>query len=132
MNEKKSEGRLRWILLLQAALLIYSTSGLFSKNASAQKFLSPGFILFYGGMIMVLGIYAVLWQQVIAHVPVTTAYANKAITVIWGVILGKVFFGENIKPLQGVACLVIIAGTVMFVRADQKENKEKNGEGEKQ
>ena len=52
-----------WFLMLHAALLLYSTSGLFSKTASSFPFMSPKFLLFYAGMILVLGIYAILWQD---------------------------------------------------------------------
>lgn len=114
-------------ILLHAALLIYSTSGLFSKNASRHPFLSLPFILFYGGMIAVLGIYAILWQQVIKRMNVTTAYANKAVTVVWGVVLGILFFQEKISLRQVIACAVIILGTVLYVRADQNEKRREDG-----
>lgn len=109
-------------ILLHIALLIYSTSGLFSKNASLHPFGSLPFILFYAGMIMVLGIYAILWQQVIKRMDVTTAYANKAVTVVWGVVLGILFFREKVTLRQVIACGVIIFGTVLYVRADRKQD----------
>ena len=111
----------RWFLVLHCALLLYSTSGLFSKTASSYPFMSPRFILFYAGMILVLGLYALLWQQIIARLPVTFAYANKAVTVIWGVLLGKLFFKEKISPVQAAACGIIMLGTVLYVLADRKE-----------
>ena len=123
MKEQKTikTSKYKFILLLHLSLLIYSCCGFFSKNASAHPFMSLPFCLFYAGMIGVLGIYALLWQQVIKHLPVTFAYANKAVTVIWGVILGKVFFSEHITALQGAACLIIMAGTILYVLADHKE-----------
>ena len=120
-KKKNGRGKIFWFLILHIALLIYSMTGLFSKNASMHPFLSIPFILFYAGMVMILGIYAILWQQVIKHLPLTTAYVNKAITVVWGVLLGIVFFKERISALQVCACAVIIAGTVLYVRADLKE-----------
>ena len=120
-KKRNGRGKIFWFLILHIALLIYSMTGLFSKNASMHPFLSIPFILFYAGMVMILGIYAILWQQVIKHLPLTTAYVNKAITVVWGVVLGIVFFKERISLLQVCACGVIIAGTVLYVRADLKE-----------
>ena len=124
-TDKKNggKGKIFWFLILHIALLIYSMTGLFSKNASMHPFLSLPFILFYAGMIMILGIYAILWQQVIKHLPLTTAYVNKAVTVVWGVLLGIVFFRERISPLQACACVVIIGGTVLYVRADLREKE---------
>ena len=39
-------------------------------------------------MLAALVAYAFGWQQVIKHLPLTTAYANKAVTVVWGILLG--------------------------------------------
>jgi len=119
---KNNRSTMTGFILLHIALLIYSTSGLFSKNASLHPFGSLPFILFYAGMIMVLGIYAILWQQVIKRMDVTTAYANKAVTVVWGVVLGILFFREKVTLRQVIACGVIIFGTVLYVRADRKQD----------
>ena len=61
------------------------------------------------------------WQQVIKHLPLTTAYANKAVTVVWGILLGMAVFGEAVTPRQVVGAVIIIAGIVLFVRADNEE-----------
>ena len=122
MSENQKH-KIIWILLLHVALLIYSAAGVFSKNAAQHPPFSIWFILFYAGMILVLGIYALFWQQIIKRLPLTFAYANKAVTVIWGVVLGKLVFSEQITFRQGVACGIIIAGTVLYVLADQKEDK---------
>ncbi|MCO7108745.1 hypothetical protein NIA69_05595 [Gemmiger formicilis] len=50
--------------------------------------MSAAFIVLYGLMLLALVTYAVGWQQVIKHLPLTTAYANKAVTVVWGILLG--------------------------------------------
>ena len=131
-TNKTGRGKIFWFLILHIALLIYSMTGLFSKNASMQPFLSLPFILFYAGMVMVLGIYAILWQQVIKHLPLTTAYVNKAVTVVWGVLLGIVFFRERISAVQACACAVIIGGTVLYVRADLKEKEKAAGNGRRE
>ena len=64
--------------------------------------------------------YAFGWQQVIKHLPLTTAYANKAITVVWGILLGFLLFGESITLRQFIGAAVIIVGIVLFVRADNE------------
>ena len=82
--------------------------------------MSVGFFLLYGGMLAALVVYAFGWQQVIKHLPLTTAYANKAITVVWGILLGFLLFGESITPRQFIGAAVIIVGIVLFVRADNE------------
>ena len=124
MEQKGERGmRMKAFLLLHFSFFVYSFCGFFSKNASKYPPLSVPFILFYFGMIAVLGIYALLWQQGIKRLPVTFAYANKGITVIWGILLGRVFFGEHISWIQAAACLIIIAGTVLYVIQDRREEK---------
>lgn len=122
-NNKESI-RPGWFLFLHGALLIYSCCSLLSKQASRQAFLSLPFILFYGAMVLVLGIYAVLWQQVIKHMPITTAFANKAVTVVWGILLGRLVFGERITPRQALGAVIIIAGTILYVRSDLQGKEE--------
>ena len=125
MNDKvKAKGsRLQAFLLMEFSFFVYSFSGFFSKKASGCRPMSLPFIMYYGGMIMILGIYALLWQQVIKRLPVTLAYVNKTITIIWGIVIGRIFFGEWITRRQGIACLIIISGTILYVLQDQKDNK---------
>ncbi len=108
-------------LLLHALLLLYALSTLLSKLAAGEDFLSPRFILFYGGVIGLLGIYALGWQQVIKRLPLTAAYANKAVTVVWGLVAGLLFFGETITPVKAAGAAMVIAGVVLFALADGEQ-----------
>lgn len=113
--------QIRWYLVLHGLLAIYASSSVCSKLAAQQPFLSPGFLLLYGGMLLALVIYAFGWQQVIKHLPLTTAYANKAVTVVWGIVLGILIFDEGISLRRLLGAAVIIAGILLFVRADAEE-----------
>ena len=75
--------QLKWgnILMLQAVFLVYSISSVVSKLASGRELFSVEFLLLYGLDILVLGIYALLWQQVIKKFELSVAYANKAVTL---------------------------------------------------
>ena len=121
----------KWFLLLHLILGVYAASSVCSKLAAQQPFLSVGFILLYGGMLAALVVYAFGWQQVIKHLPLTTAYANKAITVVWGILLGFLLFGESITLRQFIGAAVIIVGIVLFVRADNAPDEaQKDQKGE--
>lgn len=121
----------KWFLLLHLILGVYAGSSVCSKLAAQQPFLSVGFILLYGGMLAALVVYAFGWQQVIKHLPLTTAYANKAITVVWGILLGFLLFGESITLRQFIGAAVIIVGIVLFVRADNAPDEaQKDQKGE--
>lgn len=110
----------KWFLVLHIFLGIYASSGVCSKLAARQAFLSVPFILLYGAMLLALVVYAFGWQQVIKHLPLTTAYANKAVTVVWGILLGFLLFGETVTPRQILGAVIIIIGIVLFVRADHE------------
>ena len=121
----KKKLNLRDFAILQLVVLIYTSSTVISKIAAQSAESGKGwtFLLLYGAEIGVLGIYALCWQQVIKHLPLTTAYANKAVTVVWGILLGLAVFGEAVTLRQVIGAAIIICGIVLFVRADN-ENRE--------
>ena len=102
------------LVALHILLAVYSISSVFSKLAADAPFLSLQFIGCYGGVLATLGIYAIGWQQVIKRMPLTTAYANKAVTIVWGIVFGMIFFGETVTPLMIAGALVIVAGIVLY------------------
>ena len=106
----------KYFFLLHLLLLIYSLSEVFSKLAAGKPFMSPGFILFYGLVIAVLFLYAVGWQQVIKQMPLSSAYANKAVTTVWGMIWGVILFGERITAGKVIGIALIVLGVVLFTK----------------
>lgn len=97
--------------------LVYSLSGIFSKNAAHEPFLSPMFILLYGGMLAILFIYAIGWQQILKRLSLSMAFANKAVTVIWGMVWGFFIFGESVSALNILGAAMVIVGVVLYARA---------------
>lgn len=81
-----------------------------------------GFFLFYGLEVAVLGIYAILWQQVIKKFDLSIAYANKAMGILWSMIWAVLLFHNEItlQNIAGVA--LVVAGTIILNR-DLKEEK---------
>lgn len=45
----------------------------------------------YGGLCLV-------WQQILHYLPLTFAYANKGVSLVWGMIWGALFFQEKNAP----------------------------------
>ena len=113
------KGTTIYILALHILLAVFSLSGVCAKMASQQDFLSFWFIFWYGLVILDLGIYAIVWQQIIKHLPLVTAYANKAVGIAWGIIWGLVIFGEQLKWNMLVGALIVIVGVIVVVRADE-------------
>lgn len=102
-------------LLLHGALLLYSTGSFYSKTAAGKEFLSPAFCLFYGLMLLNLVIYAVLWQQILKRFPLTVAFANKAVVIVWGILWGALVFHETITLRMVIGAIIIILGVVVVV-----------------
>lgn len=66
-KEGKKKTKIRDICILQAVIAVYTLSTVFAKFASGQEFLSFKFILFYGIEMLILGVYAIIWQQLIKN-----------------------------------------------------------------
>ena len=123
----KQRKKLFVLLGLHIMLMFFSMSGIASKLAAGEKFLSPKFILYYAIIIGLLGVYAIVWQQIIKRLPLTTAYANRAVTIVWGIIWGVLFFHENVTPLKVIGAVIVIVGVVLFATADEGEEEAKDG-----
>ena len=106
---------LKYIFLI-GAFFIYSTSGVFSKLASQQDFVSLLYLVFLCGSVAVLGIYAVLWQQIIKRMDVSLAYMFKGTAVVFGLMLAHFVFGEAITATNMVGAAIIICGITLYAR----------------
>lgn len=104
--------------IMHALFLFNSLGGIFSKRAAQAKMFSLSFFQNYFMILLILGIYAVVWQQVLKVVPLTVATANKSATVIWGLVLGVLFFHEKISICNVVGAIIIIVGICIFVSDD--------------
>ena len=101
---------------LHIILLLYSLGGIVSKLASTKPFLSIDFLILYSMVLLNLAIYAILWQQILKKMSLTTAFANKSILIIWGVIWGKIVFKEIINISQIIGIILILVGILMVVK----------------
>ncbi len=114
--------RINWkdFLMLQAVFMIYSISSVVAKFASGNEVMSFKFILFYGLDVLILGIYALLWQQVIKKFELSVAYANKAITLLWALIWGVLIFREQITVGKVIGILLVMAGIFILNGGEEK------------
>lgn len=121
---KISKEKMKILLVLHIMLMIYSMSGICSKMAAKEEFLSFRFCMFYAIIILLLGFYAIGWQQIIKRIPLTSAFANKAVTVIWGIVWGALFFHESVTAGKIVGAVLVCMGVVLYAKADEdKENE---------
>lgn len=110
------------ILALQVVFLIYSVNSIVAKLASEQERFGLLFFVFYALEVVILGIYAILWQQIIKKFELSVAYANKAVTLLWAMIWGALLFKEQITlPKVAGICLVIVGIIILNSKEEKKE-----------
>lgn len=105
-------------LKLHVLLIIYSLGAICSKLASGQEFLSLQFCIYYTSTLLILAIYAAAWQQILKRLSLSSAYANKAVTIVWGMVWGKLLFSEKITFQNILGAFVIIIGIYIVVKSD--------------
>ena len=108
------------MVLLHFAFFVYSLAGILSKKASQDSFFSMRFFVYYGIVVCILLIYALIWQQLLKKMDVTTAYMNKAVTVIWGMIWGYLIFDEHITISKLIGLLLIVIGVFLVASNDKQ------------
>lgn len=114
--------KIKWknVLQLQAVVVIYTISSVMAKTASMHKDNKMLFLIFFGLEFVMLGVYAILWQQMIKRFELSVAYANRAMAILWSMIWVVIFFHDQItvRNLLGVA--IVIAG-IMLINTDKEE-----------
>lgn len=98
---------------LHIVYILYSFTSVCSKSAASQAFLSWNFFLFLGLLVLLLGIYAVLWQQVIKRFSLVKAYSNKGVVIIWNLLWAVLLFNEKITLSNVLGGAAIIIGIVV-------------------
>ena len=107
-------------------LFMYALCGVFSKLAGTQEFLSFNFFLYYGIELLILFLYTIFWQQVIKILPLTLAFANKAVTIIWGLVFGMVIFGEKLTLGKIIGAILIVVGIIFYTKYNNLDKEDKN------
>ncbi len=135
---KEKKLGIKMLIFLQMAVCIYTLSGIAAKLASRYElsafftFLRElfssgfdkslftmenwGFVICYGCELLVLGIYAIIWQQIIKRIDISTAYANRALAIFWSTLWAVLFFKETISIQNIIGIVIIVVGTWMVNR----------------
>ena len=121
MKDQKRKFQIKDILMLQFVIFIYRINSVVAKFASAQEPFSLNFILLYGLELCVLGVYALLWQQLIKRMELSVAYSNKAVVLLWAMVFGALLFKEQITLTKVAGILLVIVGIVVLNSEEVKE-----------
>lgn len=76
--------------------------------------MSWGYVWAFIGAVMVMGGYAVLWQQVLKRIELSVAYMFKGTSIIFVMLFAYILFGEQITWNNIVGAIIIIVGIVLF------------------
>ena len=118
-NEKKKKTKLKDICILQLVIAIYTLSTVCAKFASGQEFMSFQFILYYVIEMMILGVYAIIWQQLLKKFDVSIAYANKAMGLLWSIVWAILIFNDTITIKNVIGVIIVIIGTIIVNNEDE-------------
>ena len=80
--------------------------------------LSANYLLWFALAVAVMGIYAVAWQLVLEHLPLSTANMRKVITYVLIFVWAVLLFHEAITHQQVVGIAVIIVGMAVSMRGE--------------
>ena len=100
--------------LMHAGFLLYASYSVIGKLAARSEFLSARFILLHAAVLLIIFAYAVLWQQALKRIQLSVASSNKAMTIVWGILFGRIFFGEEIKANMVAGAALIFAGILLL------------------
>ena len=96
---------------------VYACTSICTKMASRQEMLSWPYLFWIASAIGVMGVYALLWQQVIARMSLSTAYMFKGMSLIFVMLFSALLFGEAITLNNVIGAMIIIIGIILFAKA---------------
>ena len=97
--------------------MLYACVGICTKMASLQEFLSWQYLLWFGGAVAIIGLYAILWQQILRRVELSMAYMFKGTTLIFTMLIAALLFGESITLPNIIGSIIIITGITLLARS---------------
>jgi drug/metabolite transporter (DMT)-like permease len=112
-------GGVRHYVLLHGLLFLYSVYALLMKFAAAERFLSGPFMALYAGALLVMLVYALLWQVVLKRLPLSVAFSNKAVVIVWGMLWGALFFSEAVTWPKLLGAAMVVAGICVVVQDER-------------
>lgn len=107
----------RSVAILLLVYLFYSTVSIATKFTSMQEMLSLRYFMGLAIVVTMLGVYAVIWQQVLKRIELTTAYMFKGTSLIFVLMFSALIFNETITVWNVVGAGLIIGGIVWFAKS---------------
>ena len=116
-QEARDRVSFKVIIILLLVNLLFSTVSIAMKYTSGQELLSIKYFIGLGVVILMLGTYAIVWQQILKRVNITLAYIFKGTGVIYVLLYSVFLFGESITIWNILGTTIIVTGIVLFVKS---------------
>jgi len=108
--------KIKNLLFLLLGYFLYSFIGVVSKSSTGNYLRSIKTLLYYGIVLMLLGLYAIIWQISIKKIPLYMAYMGKSISLILTLLWSNLFFSEVIKINNIIGALLVICGILLMFK----------------
>ena len=109
--------RFKKFVYLHLCILLFSMTEVFGKFAAieykANGIRSAKVFLLIAAMLFICVMYAFCWQKIIKHFDLHTAYANRAMYLVWSQIWAAFIFAERITPKNILGMLIVLTGVVV-------------------
>jgi drug/metabolite transporter (DMT)-like permease len=99
--------------------ILYACVSIFTKYASQSEFMSWGYVWAVVGAISVMGLYAVLWQQVLKCIELSLAYMFKGTSIVFVMLLAHMIFDEQITWNNIIGAIIITFGIVLYAHSSK-------------
>ena len=112
----KREVTYKQVLELMGVFLLYALEPIAAKITSQQEWTTLQFWLGLCAIFGILGVYAILWQQLLKHIQLGVSYMFRGSTLIYVMVLSAIILGETITIYNCVGAVMIVAGIILYFR----------------
>lgn len=120
--------KIKYFIYLHLCILIFSMTEIFGKLAAntykAEGMHSVKLYVYLALMLFVCMFYAFCWQKIIKHFELHTAYANRAMYLVWSQIWASMIFSEVITFKNVIGMLIVMTGVILVSTGDAGSDEE--------
>lgn len=129
MTENIMRMKIKNIIQLQLVVIIYTISSVMSKIAAGYRQDIVRFVIFFALEFLILGLYAILWQQLIKKFDLSVAYANRSMALLWSILWAFIFFRDTITVKNIIGVIFVVIGT-FIINLDDSSRIDATEDGE--
>lgn len=97
--------------------IFYASISIALKYTAIQKPLSKTYFLGYFFVIALLGIYAIIWQQILKRIQLSVAYMFKGTSIVFIMLFMSLIYNEPIYANNIIGILFIVFGIALFAKS---------------